>query len=78
MVKSSDSDRGDEGGGGDKLKLSSNVGAVLTILRDAATFADKTFRDVTNFRWSSSLFAQPSNEFSLRKLVQNGEFCPRS
>ena len=49
------STREDGGGEGDKLKLEA-----VTSLRDAATFADKTFmvRDVvTNFR--SSLSADP-------------------
>ena len=36
------SDKSDKSGG-DKLKLSNDVGAVVTSLRDA-TFADKTFR----------------------------------
>ena len=57
MVKTSDCDMSEDGG--DKLKLSSMSEAV-TSLRDAATFADKTFivRDVvTNFR--SSLSADP-------------------
>ena len=56
VVKTSDSDMSEHQGGGrgDKLKLEA-----VTSLRDAATFADKTFmvRDVTNFR--SSLSADP-------------------
>ena len=57
VVKTSDKSDKSEG---DELKLSNDVGAVVTSLRDAATFADKTFmvRDVvTNFR--SSLSADP-------------------